>query len=89
MTGRVVSGVSDEQWTLPTPCADWDARGLLNHTVGGMRIFAAQLDGREPEADHESDWLADDPKAAYASAAELDRVAWTRPGALDTPSGSR
>nr|WSY51844.1 TIGR03086 family metal-binding protein [Streptomyces sp. NBC_00886] len=83
-TGLVVASVADGQWVNPTPCAEWDARALLNHTVGGMRIFAAELNGTDPGAEHESDWLGADPRGAYAEAAEADRAAWSRPGALDT-----
>jgi uncharacterized protein (TIGR03086 family) len=83
-TGRVVTGVAEVQWTNPTPCAEWDARAVLNHTVGGMRIFAAELNGTGPGAEHESDWLGADPQGAYTEAAEADRTAWNRPGALDT-----
>ncbi len=83
-TGVVVAGVAEAQWANPTPCMEWDARTLLNHTVGGMRIFAAELNGTDPGAGHESDWLGADPKAAYTEAAEVDHAAWNRPGALDT-----
>ncbi|MEV0903340.1 TIGR03086 family metal-binding protein [Streptomyces hokutonensis] len=83
-TGLVVAGVAEGQWTNPTPCAEWDARTLLNHTVGGMRIFTAELNGTDPGAEHESDWLGVDPRGAYAEASETDRAAWNRPGALDT-----
>ncbi|MET9383015.1 TIGR03086 family metal-binding protein [Streptomyces sp. NPDC002928] len=83
-TGRLVAGVTDGQWANGTPCAEWDARAVLNHTVGGMRIFAAELDGTDPGAEHESDWLGTDPAGAYATAAALDLAAWRRPGALDT-----
>ncbi|WP_406122162.1 TIGR03086 family metal-binding protein [Streptomyces sp. NBC_00989] len=83
-TGLVVAGVAEAQWANITPCAEWDARAVLNHTVGGMRIFAAELNGADPGAEHESDWLGTDPEAAYTEAAEADRTAWNRPGALDT-----
>ncbi|WP_406454693.1 TIGR03086 family metal-binding protein [Streptomyces sp. NBC_01622] len=82
-TGLVVAGVAEGRWTDPTPCAEWDARTLLNHTVGGMRIFTAELNGTDPGAEHESDWLGADPRGAYAEASETDRAAWNRPGALD------
>ncbi|MFI6322866.1 TIGR03086 family metal-binding protein [Nonomuraea sp. NPDC050556] len=82
VTGTIVYGIADDQWHLPTPCAEWDVRTLLNHTVGGMQIFAAELDGRA-HGDHEDDWLAADPAGAYRAAAAADLAAWQRPGALD------
>jgi uncharacterized protein (TIGR03086 family) len=83
-TAGIVNGITDDQWERPTPCDGWDARAVLNHTVGGMRIFAAELDGADVGADHDADWLGADPKNAYAQAAADDRAAWRRPGALET-----
>jgi uncharacterized protein (TIGR03086 family) len=82
MTGRIVAGIDATQWAAPTPCVEWVVRDVVNHVVGGMRIFAAELTGRSPEADHDSDWLGADPVAAYAAAAELDLAAWRDPAAL-------
>jgi uncharacterized protein (TIGR03086 family) len=84
MTAAVAMGITDDRLTGPTPCPGWDVRAELNHLVGGMRIFAAELTGTAPGADHEDDWLGDDPQGAFATAADLDRAAWHRPGALDT-----
>ncbi|MFG1689260.1 TIGR03086 family metal-binding protein [Nonomuraea sp. NPDC049269] len=83
MTAGIVAGIAADQWDRPTPCAGWDVRTLLNHVVGGMRIFAAKLDGTDPGADHEADWLGADPVGAYEKAAAADRAAWRRPDALE------
>ncbi|WP_327044733.1 TIGR03086 family metal-binding protein [Microbispora sp. NBC_01189] len=80
-TAGIVKGIGDHQWDAPTPCAGWHVRAVLNHTVGGMRIFTAELTGAG--ADHEADWLGDDPRAAFAAAGDADREAWHRDGALD------
>src|SRR5690348_1284396 len=82
MTAGIVKGIGEHQWDAATPCAGWDVRTTLNHTVGGMRIFAAELIGADAGADHEADWLEDDPQAAFAAAADADREAWRREGAL-------
>jgi uncharacterized protein (TIGR03086 family) len=82
MTGHLVGGVDEGRWSAATPCAGWTVRDVVNHVVGGMRIFAAQLSGREAEAEHEADWLGGDPVGAYAEAAELDLAGWRRPGAM-------
>jgi len=29
----------------PTPCAGWDVRALLSHTLTGIEVFAASADG--------------------------------------------
>jgi uncharacterized protein (TIGR03086 family) len=82
MAADIVAAITEDQWTAPTPCAGWTAREVMNHLVGGMRIFTAELTGHQPEADHESDWLGNDPQGAFAAAASADRAAWRRPDAL-------
>jgi len=82
VTGAVVRGVAADQWVLSTPCPEWDVRALVNHLVGGLRLFTAALTGM-PAADHDSDWLGMDPVAAWTAAAAADAAAWRHPGALD------
>jgi uncharacterized protein (TIGR03086 family) len=52
---EVYDGVTDDQWSNATPCADWDVRGLVDHTLGwqaeGGRLLGADI---EPAAD----WIA-------------------------------
>lgn len=84
MTTVVIAGIPHDQLPTRSLCAEWDVRTELNHLVGGMRIFAAELAGTEAGADHEADWLGTDPHDAFTTAATLDRAAWHRPGALDT-----
>lgn len=84
MTGAVVDGIRPDQLGAPSLCAGWDVRTELNHLVGGMRIFTAELTGVPAGAAHDADWLGGDPRDAYARAATADRQAWRRPGALET-----
>ncbi|MFF2549391.1 TIGR03086 family metal-binding protein [Nocardia sp. NPDC058058] len=81
-TGRIVDAIPADRLPAPTLCEKWDVRTELNHLVGGMRIFAAELTATDPGGEHESDWLAADHHAAYRTAATLDRAAWHRPDAL-------
>ncbi|MBH0776024.1 TIGR03086 family metal-binding protein [Nocardia bovistercoris] len=85
MTGKIVDAVETERLSAATPCAEWDVRTVLNHMVGGMRLYAAELAGTEPVGAHDADWLGSDPQAAYAAAAEIDRAAWHR---LDVPDAT-
>ncbi len=80
----IVHGIEADQWGASTPCAAWDAHAVLNHLVGGAHIFAAQLDGREPTADHDTDWLGNQPTEAWDVSAAADHAAWRRPEALTT-----
>jgi uncharacterized protein (TIGR03086 family) len=82
MTGAIVAAVDSDRLAAPTPCVEWDVRSVLNHTVGGMHLFAAELSGTDAGAEHEDDWLGADPQTAFAAAAEVDRAAWHRPDAL-------
>ncbi|MGD1052520.1 MAG: TIGR03086 family metal-binding protein [Candidatus Dormibacteria bacterium] len=45
----LVQGVRPEQWSGPTPCAEWDVRRLLDHVTSGNRMFAALATGERPE----------------------------------------
>ncbi|MEU6666024.1 TIGR03086 family metal-binding protein [Streptomyces sp. NPDC046727] len=76
MTAAVVEAIDGDAWSAATPCPGWDARTTLNHVVGGMRIFAAELTGTDPGGEHHDDWLGTDPVHAYTEAAETDRAAW-------------
>ncbi|MET7773479.1 TIGR03086 family metal-binding protein [Nocardia sp. NPDC005366] len=84
MTGKIVDAIDDARLSAATPCSKWDVRAVLNHTVGGMRLFAAELSGTDPVGAYD-DWLGADPQAAYAAAAEIDRAAWRRP---DVPAST-
>jgi uncharacterized protein (TIGR03083 family) len=35
----LLAQVRDDQWTLPTPCADWDLRQLVAHMASGQSSF--------------------------------------------------
>lgn len=85
MAGKIVDAVETDRLSAATPCAEWDLRKVLNHLVGGMRLFAAELAGTDPVGAHDDDWLGADPQAAFAAAAEIDRAAWHR---LDVPDAS-
>jgi uncharacterized protein (TIGR03086 family) len=80
-TDRLVAGIGADQWTLPTPCEGWDVRTVVNHLVGGMRLYAAELTGTDAGGEHEDDWLGSDPAGAYRAAASRVLAAWRRPGA--------
>jgi uncharacterized protein (TIGR03086 family) len=87
-TGRIVGGVPADRWQAATPCADWDARALVNHLVSG-NLWAAELaaggtiEGVGNRLD--GDLLGDDPAAAYADSAASAAAVFRRPGALEAP----
>lgn len=92
---RIARGVSADQLSAPTPCKEWDVRGLVNHLVlyssHGLEHRALrkqlpeELTGRDFTTD--ADW-------AERYAAQLDRAvaAWSDPavweGAVDLGSAA-
>jgi uncharacterized protein (TIGR03086 family) len=88
-TGRLVAGVPDDRWEAPTPCADWSVRQLVNHVVGGNRLFARVLSGQPlPPVEQlgrraGEDQLGDDPVAAWRGSAEAMLAAFRGPGVLE------
>ena len=87
-TGTLVAAVTEEQWDLPTPCSDWTVRQLVNHVVGGNRLFTRVLSGEPlPPRDQlgaraAEDQLGTDPAAAYAGSAADLLSALRAPGVL-------
>jgi uncharacterized protein (TIGR03086 family) len=75
-----------DQWELPTPCADWNVRQLVNHVTQGNLNYVRILDGA-PAAEfirmREVDALGSDPVAAFAASARACAEAYAAPGALD------
>jgi uncharacterized protein (TIGR03086 family) len=87
-TRRYVAGVEPDQWTHPTPCADWNVRALVNHVVVG-NLWAAEL-ARGHTIDDvgtrlDGDQLGPDPLHAYDHSAQAAAVAFEQPGALEAP----
>jgi uncharacterized protein (TIGR03086 family) len=78
--------VRDDQWARPTPCAEWDVRGLVNHVVTANLTTERLLHGAsrdETIAMIGADFRGDDPIAAFERSAELQAAALGEPGALD------
>ncbi|MEV5488469.1 TIGR03086 family metal-binding protein [Streptomyces bobili] len=89
--GDLIAAIRPEQWRAPTPCAEWDVRGVVEHLVGMDLVFAAMIEGG-PMPERGADRLGDDPVRAYrASSAALETV-FSAPGVLQrsfrSPMGS-
>jgi uncharacterized protein (TIGR03086 family) len=79
-TGRLIAAIDPGQWSAPTPCEGWDVTTVVNHVVGGMRVYTAELTGTDAGGEHEDDWLGEDPVAAYRQASVQVLAAWRSPG---------
>ena len=90
LTGGLVSGVQPEQWSLPTPCTEWDVRQLVDHLVAGNQLFARVLGGEPfeeaaPAVRAVGDRLGADAGAAYEASARDLLAAFALPGVLERP----
>ena len=85
ITGDLVAGVQDEQWSQSTPCAAWTVRALIDHLVAGNRLFADILCERTHRAGQQypEGPLAREPVAAYRAAADDLVGAFDRSGVLE------
>ncbi|QHY97417.1 hypothetical protein SSPS47_20125 [Streptomyces sp. S4.7] len=84
----VLRGVRDDQLTLPTPCAEYDVHGLLDHLFQVITNFQALAGKGESDFGTPPERLADDRRERFA--AEIDRLigAWAAPGAEDGLTGA-
>jgi uncharacterized protein (TIGR03086 family) len=89
--GDLIAEIRAEQWKAPTPCTEWDVRGVVDHLVGMDLVFTAMTEGG-PMPDREADRLGADPAGAFRSASAGLHAAFSRPGVLEqsfrSPMGS-
>ena len=64
---EVLEGVTEDQWTLPTPCSEWSVRDLVVHVIETQRRVYA-MSGTETEAKHSPE--GDDVLSAWNEASE-------------------
>jgi uncharacterized protein (TIGR03086 family) len=84
--GARVRAVADDQWELPTPCADWNVRQLVNHLVYENRWTVPLMSGgtiAEVGDRYEGDLLGDRPKQAWDESSAEAVEAVGADGALD------
>ena len=85
-----VEAIHPSQWHSPTPDTDWDVSALVDHLVTEQLWVPDLLAGRTVaeisqtgDFGADGDNLGDDPKAAWAAAAERSQAAWVAEGAID------
>jgi len=75
-----VESLEEADLARPTPCAGWDVRALLSHTLTGIEVFAASADGGpSPTAGDMfggQDRLGGDPVSATKRATGRSQAAW-------------
>lgn len=81
--GTLVSQVTSDQMTLPTPCSEYDVRTLLGHLLGVVRRVAAVGRAEDPFSVPEVVDLVDDEWLEAWKAAETDVAkAWADDASL-------
>ncbi|MEA2827367.1 MAG: hypothetical protein QOG43_1806 [Actinomycetota bacterium] len=79
-TGDVIEGVGDDQWSLPTPCPDYDVSTLVDHILGWAPAFAAGANGEKFEGDPSDHHRGDDPAREFRAAADRIVAGWEEHG---------
>ena len=84
-TEAVVAAVQPAQLTRPTPCTEYDVRGLLSHIVGGLNRIAIVGEGGDGLAvPARADGVPGDGwLAAYQAARSRVTAAWADDARLD------
>ncbi len=78
---QVVAGLTAEQLDAPTPCAGWDVRALLNHTLGEALMMTRVNQGQAAGNDH-GDLVGDGGTlvATWAEVARENVASWRESG---------
>lgn len=77
--------VRAEQWGLPTPCAEWTVRDLVNHMArGNLNYVGLATGGTSAQflSSRDEDALGSDPVGAYVRSVRQCAEAFAEPGAL-------
>ena len=87
-TQRIVNGIEPSQLDLPTPCAEWDVRGVLNHVTGGADMFATCVNDGMISDERLVELLAGDNlgadyKHSFEAASKRAISAFEQPGSSD------
>ncbi|NSC20307.1 TIGR03086 family protein [Streptomyces albus subsp. chlorinus] len=82
-TDPVVRGVEDGQLTLPTPCAEYDVRALLNHLFHVVVGFQALAARGQADFSTTPDYLQGDWRDRFGEETVKLVEAWSAPDALE------
>ena len=78
-TTELLQSLEPDEWTLPTPCEEWDVRQLAAHVAGGQSIFEDMDRPESPEA-----WSTDKVGVhAFTAEQVAARQDWTPARVLD------
>lgn len=79
----MMASASPDALSKPTPCSEWDVRGLIDHMIGVVTNFGKAFGGEQLTPPSGSGQGGDNPAASYRQAVDTLLAALRRPGALD------
>ncbi|GIH05603.1 TIGR03086 family protein [Rhizocola hellebori] len=79
---KLVELIHDDQWGLPTPCAQWDLRQLVEHMILENRGFAAAARGETEDKTAWTERSFGDLRSDYAESAQRVMAAFGEPEVL-------
>lgn len=86
---ELVRALDSSDLIHPTPCAGWDVRALLSHTLTGIEIFASSIDGQPAPTAADmfggGDRLNNDPIGAAVNATSRSQAAFSMVSNPDLP----
>lgn len=71
----VLANVTDDQMGVQSPCAEWTAKGVIDHVIGGNQWVQQLVDRQPPD-------LPDDVTAAHATSAAGAEEVFAAPDGL-------
>lgn len=85
-TRPFIAAIHDDQWSLPTPCAEWNLRQLVNHVLYGTFWIKDIFDGKTVEQvgdKYDGDLIGQDAVTAYDAAVASTKTTVLQPGAME------
>jgi uncharacterized protein (TIGR03086 family) len=86
---KVIGGLSEDQFTLPTPCTEWTVRDVLNHIRHGDALITAWLTDTQAPDSGDADYLGEHPKDSIFQGMAESAAALTAPGILESTVTTR
>ncbi len=85
----VLDGIDDSRLDAPTPCTEYDVRGLVNHLIHVVIQFQALAAKRPSDFSTTPDYVAGEPdwRGRFAKETAQLAAAWAAPGALEGKTG--
>jgi uncharacterized protein (TIGR03086 family) len=81
-TRAVLSNVTLDQLSDPTPCASWQVRDVINHIIGGSFYFAETVNDGKGTSPSEADFTGPEMVATFDDGIAQTVAAFNAPGSM-------